>query len=89
MKGDAPVVDGHGGKYVADLQDEIPAEALGASMGREGLFTLHGFDGARALLHMLPYNTHWRDGRAPREKAMGIVAQPLVYGSERTIVVRA
>ncbi|MBI3831878.1 MAG: hypothetical protein HY291_20315 [Planctomycetes bacterium] len=88
MKGEAPVVDGRGGQYVADLQDEILPEALGGAIGRAGKFMLHGFDGARALLHMLPYNTHWRDGRAPREKAMGVVAQPLAYGVERTVTVR-
>lgn len=88
MKGDAFVVNGTGHKYEADLQHELMPEKLGASVGREGKFTLHGLEGAQALLHLLPFNTHWRNGWAHREKAMGIVAQPLAFGTPRILTVR-
>jgi hypothetical protein len=85
MKGAAPIVTANGARPEMDLQDELLPEEIGAWIGREGLFKISGFDGGRAYIHLLPFNTHWRDGRAPAEKAMSIVALPLTSGVARQI----
>ncbi|MCZ7644042.1 MAG: hypothetical protein M5U26_01965 [Planctomycetota bacterium] len=89
LKGEGAVTTGSGMKYELDLQQEILAERLGERIGREGRFSISGLADARALLHFLPYNTHWRDGRYTPDKALGLVAQPLNPGQPRELVVRA
>lgn len=85
MKGAAPIVTAAGARPEMDLQDELLPEEIGAWIGREGQFKISGVDGARAFLHLLPFNTHWRDGRAPAEKAMSVVALPLTSGTPRNV----
>jgi hypothetical protein len=87
MKGEGNIVTSKGHKYEMDIQDELTAEEIGTWIGREKKFKFSGFVGARALIHILPYNTHWRDGRAPAEKAMAVVAQPLSYGAPFQVVI--
>ena len=89
MKGPAPIVTEKGARPEMDLQDELLAEDIGTWIGREGAYKISGVDGARALLHVLPFNTHWRDGRSPAEKAMSIVAFPLSPGTPRHIRITA
>ena len=86
MKGDGPIVTAAGARLEMDLQDELLPEEIGAWIGREGKFRIGGVGGGRALIHFLPFNTHWRDGRAPAEKAMAIVALPLEVNSTRTVI---
>jgi hypothetical protein len=88
QKGEAKITYGKEGKFTPDAQHELTAEVLGENIGREGKFTLSGFSGARALLHILPYNTHWKNAWAPTEKAVGAVAQPLTRGVEHKLVVK-
>ena len=87
MKGDARIVTAAGSRPEMDCQDELTSEAMGEWIGREGKFRIRGVAGGRALIHLLPYNTHWRDGRAPAEKAMGIVAVPVKDGDVKTVIV--
>ena len=87
MKGEGPIVTAAGARLEMDLQNELLPSEIGSWIGREGKFRIGGVDGARALIHLLPFNTHWRDGRAPAEKAMAIVALPLEENSVRTIVI--
>jgi hypothetical protein len=87
MKGQGNVVTGTGTERELDLQDEIMPGELGAMLGRKGKWRIEGLEVARALLLVLPYNTHWRNGWAHDEKAMGIVAQPLSYGAPRHLTV--
>ncbi len=88
MEGPEPVTTGSATRREADLQDEILAEELKDSIGREGKFTITGLKGAHALLRVMPYNTHWRDGRSPAGKMMGIVAQPLASGVARELTIK-
>jgi hypothetical protein len=87
LKGEGLVTTGTGTKHGLDIQDEILAKELGDSIGRENRFKISGLKDAHALLHILPYNTHWRDGRSAPEKAMGIVAQPLAFGTAHAVKV--
>jgi hypothetical protein len=87
MKGPEEIVTGTGGRYSTEDQQEISPQAMGSTIGREGKFTLRGVEGGRALLYLLPYNTHWRTGWSPPEKAVGVVAVPV--GAGRTISVVA
>ncbi len=89
MKGSAPIVTEKGARPEMDLQDELLPDEIGTWIGREGLYKISGVDGARGLLHVLPYNTHWRDGRAPAEKAMSVVALPIGPDSPRQIRITA
>ena len=89
MQGEVPVSTGGGKSYPADVQSEIAAEHMGGALIRKGQFTLSGLAGAHASLHLLPYNTHWRNGWSHRERAMGVVALPLSFGAARKIFLRA
>lgn len=89
LKGDAPITTASARTWPADVQEEILPEQLGNRLGRQGLFTITGFEGARALLFILPYNTHWKNGWSPDERAVGVVAQPLANNSPRELHIHA
>ncbi|MBE7464732.1 MAG: hypothetical protein HS116_14750 [Planctomycetes bacterium] len=89
LKGPGHVRTEHDEVAELDILNELLPEHIGSYLGRVGKFRASGFSGAHAVLHVLPYNTHWRDGRYTPEKALGIVAQPLQPGVPRKLTIRA
>ncbi len=89
LKGDSPITTAYSRTWPIDAQSEILPHQIGDTLGRQGLFTITGLHDAHAMVHLLPYNTHWKNGWAHDDRAVGVIAQPLANGTSHSLTLSA